>query len=369
MSNEQSSSLNLVRHHYQRGNFQEAAGLALEICEQTKANDRTLWLQAARICFQSYHELMQLEKIRFLYDDLLSLARAEEKVQIQGRVSHLLGLWQLALGERNTAGDLLEGALAKATSAQDFEYIARCLHALAFLATLENKPSIAHSLLDKTLILAAEIEFEEILVSCRILRAHLFFSENKLESCLDLTWQAYELAKKAGYHHLEANIMVHLARIYQRQGKSVISDIYRTLVTRGLDKNKFPRLYQAIKIYFPDAENDFVECDLVIDQDVLTMRERHKGCIDFKHQYLLFDLAKMFSENRGRRFSKEDLVQKIWNRSYAPDVDDNLIYVNIKRLRMLIEPNPESPQYILRDRSGYYMPSATTIKFKNRGSQ
>jgi DNA-binding winged helix-turn-helix (wHTH) protein len=49
------------------------------------------------------------------------------------------------------------------------------------------------------------------------------------------------------------------------------------------------------------------------------------------------------------------IVEKIWKQSYDPGVHDNKLYVTIKRLRKMIEPDFEKPKYIFRAKNGYYL--------------
>jgi DNA-binding response OmpR family regulator len=65
--------------------------------------------------------------------------------------------------------------------------------------------------------------------------------------------------------------------------------------------------------------------------------------------------------NQGKVYSKEFLVEKIWKQSYDPSVHDNKIYVTIKRLRKLIEPDYDKPKYIYRAKNGYFMNKAAKI--------
>lgn len=365
MSTELNLSFNIARLHYQRGNFQSSSELCLALCQSSSKNDIVLWLQAARLLFQCQHELMRLGDIDFIYEELLSVLINYKEDEVQGRGLHLMGMWQLARGEKITAGALLEKALTHATQAGDHEGVARTLHALAFVATLERNIVNAYALIEKTLVLAEEMKLDEVVISCFILKAHISLEENRFDSCVDLNWKAYELAKRAAYHHLEANILVQLARAYHRQGKNQLAEIYGTLALTGLDKEKFPRLFSAVKATFPANEKNLIDSDLIIFNQSLKLQERYKGAIDFKHQHILFEMIKAFSTNPGHRFTKEELIEKIWNTSYDSSIHDNVVYVSIKRLRTLLEPDPDSPKYILRDRSGYYMPASTTVKFKD----
>jgi DNA-binding response OmpR family regulator len=100
------------------------------------------------------------------------------------------------------------------------------------------------------------------------------------------------------------------------------------------------------------GENTF---DLVFDSISNSVVERKKGKIDFKNQFILLDMLKLFLRNPGEVYSKEALVKAVWRQDYDPAVHDNKIYVTIKRLRQLIEPDFDKPKYIYRAKNGYYL--------------
>ena len=63
-------------------------------------------------------------------------------------------------------------------------------------------------------------------------------------------------------------------------------------------------------------------------------------------------------------FSKEYLVENVWKQPYDPSVHDNKIYVTIKRLRKLIEPEYDKPKYLFRAKNGYYFNKAVKVHFE-----
>ncbi len=73
------------------------------------------------------------------------------------------------------------------------------------------------------------------------------------------------------------------------------------------------------------------------------------------------DLLKLFVQNPGAVFSKEYLVENVWKQPYDPSVHDNKIYVTIKRLRKMIEPDYEKPKYIFRAKNGYFMNKSARV--------
>ncbi|WP_232468961.1 winged helix-turn-helix domain-containing protein [Bdellovibrio bacteriovorus] len=81
--------------------------------------------------------------------------------------------------------------------------------------------------------------------------------------------------------------------------------------------------------------------------------------------YYWIDLLRLFVQNQGQIYSKEFLVENVWKQPYDPAIHDNKIYVTIKRLRKLIEPDYEKPKYIFRAKNGYYMNKAARVHFEH----
>jgi DNA-binding response OmpR family regulator len=57
-----------------------------------------------------------------------------------------------------------------------------------------------------------------------------------------------------------------------------------------------------------------------------------------------YAIMKLFMQNPGRALSREDILTSVWGRDY--DGELKIVDVNIRRLRLKIESNPASPQYI-----------------------
>ena len=66
-----------------------------------------------------------------------------------------------------------------------------------------------------------------------------------------------------------------------------------------------------------------------------------------------YDLLMYLIRERGKVFTREDLMQKVWNYDYFGDM--RTVDVTVRRLREKIEDDPGKPQYILTKRgAGYY---------------
>ena len=66
-----------------------------------------------------------------------------------------------------------------------------------------------------------------------------------------------------------------------------------------------------------------------------------------------FDLLQLFATNRGKVFSRENLLETIWKYDYLGDL--RTVDVHIRRLREKIERVPSQPEYIFTKWGvGYY---------------
>ena len=67
-----------------------------------------------------------------------------------------------------------------------------------------------------------------------------------------------------------------------------------------------------------------------------------------------FDPLKLSrAANGGHVFSREELMEKVWNYDYYGDL--RAVDVTVRRLREKIESNPAEPDYILTKRGVGYM--------------
>ncbi len=90
--------------------------------------------------------------------------------------------------------------------------------------------------------------------------------------------------------------------------------------------------------------------DLAIDIEKYEVRKRDKVIeLTFRE----FELLKFLATKSGKIFSRENLLNKVWDYEFYGDV--RTVDVTIRRLREKIEDNPSMPTYIMTKRGvGYY---------------
>ena len=77
----------------------------------------------------------------------------------------------------------------------------------------------------------------------------------------------------------------------------------------------------------------------------LRSRELSRGGQRIELTQVEFMIMKVFLENPGTAISREDLLHKVWGESYLGDL--KVVDVNIRRLRLKVEPNAGQPRHIL----------------------
>ena len=98
------------------------------------------------------------------------------------------------------------------------------------------------------------------------------------------------------------------------------------------------------------SDRDLVCGDLVLDLFQRTLMVRGEP-VELTAKE--FDLLAVLMENRGRVFSRDDLLTKIWGAGYPGDI--RTVDVHVRRLREKLERDDANPEYILTKWGvGYY---------------
>lgn len=361
-------SLKLTRLLLRKGDLHEAR-LAAEDArlDALILDDRTQWLDGTRLVFQCCQELDELNAAEPAMTEVLQFLKTEPSIELQAQAHTILSSWYLAQGNPEEFQKFMSLALDQSTTIKDIDTLARALSIYSLsLAMKPETEALALPQLDKIDVLMAERDNPETRLSAKLLRGFIYTQKKQTEAALELLWQSYEEAKLHGFHLLISSILAQIARVYRDQKQDEQYRTYADLAIRGLDKNKTPRLHKLVfQVCPPETLARRSAFDFKINERTRAVHEKTKGVVDFKNQHILFEMALLFIKNPGKRFLKEDLARNIWNQSYEPDLHDNLIYVSIKRLRTLLEPDLESPRYILRDRKGYYFNSQAVVQFRH----
>ena len=196
-----------------------------------------------------------------------------------------------------------------------------------------------------------------------LLMANLLKKEKKYDSAEKLYWFCYEQSQKSHRRkYMSPHLLYSLGSNYMEKGDYKRAFTFLNLASKSVNPDILKQLHKqiskAFKILDKKMTNNY---DIVLSLENKVVVEKQKGHINFKNQFILLDMLKLFAFHPGYIYSKESLVEKVWKQKYDPKAHDNKIYVTIKRLRELIEPDQSQPKYIFRTKNGYYIDKKAKI--------
>lgn len=361
-----STTLELGRLYLERGDVLKAVGLLEKLSEEfLSAKNYDSYLDTLHLLFRGYGELLDFDKIHQATDRLIALS-SEEGFQLTGKIYYTLALCASFKNEHAKALEHCQKSLTLSLAEDNKESVCHAILGLAIsyynLDQLQNSLKEIYNLQ----IFMDVLELPQIRIAQQVLKGQILRKLGKFDQALEVLWSSYEVLKQHKNFYTYVSILYGLALTYKEAGRPEEAREYLKLVRCSIDKENLKRLHLSVENLIESlGDKKTAPYDLIFNDSDHTVIERKKGRVDFNNQFILMDLLKLFLNNPGVSFSKEQLVKMIWKQSYNPAVHDNKIYVTIKRLRQLIEPEMEKPKYIFRSKNGYYFNHETKVLFED----
>ena len=96
------------------------------------------------------------------------------------------------------------------------------------------------------------------------------------------------------------------------------------------------------------VRGDSVAVSELLSQGPFILNTRNRTLEKFGDRIRLtqveYAIVKLFMQNPGRALSREEILSTVWGREY--DGDLKIVDVNIRRLRLKLEDNPNNPSFI-----------------------
>ncbi len=351
-----------------RGDF-KAALVHLKEAAQGYFSDKNFsdYLKSINLILRIYSEMERFEEIHQMKEKLQDLV-LKEGFELNSKTYYTLAVCAAFKDQNETALDYLQKALSIALANDNKEDIC---HAIFGLAAVYSRPNIGRYADALKEIYNLEVFFQvykmpELRISSQMLNADILRELKKYDEAIEVLWRAYDQIKATKNLTVIVNLQLMLGRSYLEMGDKDLARLYLGLAKRSVDPENMIRLSNRIERCLVqlggEPQNSF---DLVFDEHNHSVVERKLGRIDFKNQFILLDLLRLFMQNQGVVYSKEYLVENVWRQAYDPAIHDNKIYVTIKRLRKLIEPDYEKPKYIFRAKNGYYMNKGARVSIEH----
>ncbi len=320
-----------------------------------REREHRFYIKCLTLCLRMYAEMEDQKAMQTVKDRLYEYVKCE-KIELNSTTYYTFALVATYRGEFAQALELLEKALALALADDSKEDMCYAIHGLAAVYWSLGRIDDSLKEIYNLRVFFQVLKLPDLEVSSQILNGYILVSMKRYDDAIDLYWKAFEALKNHKNMFTYVTLLFAMGFCYAEAGEADLAKTYMRLAQQMADPENFVFLLRKIaevnKKISGKSESNY---DLVFSSGSNSVMERKKGKVDFKNQFILLDMLKLFLRSPGEVYSKEALVKAVWKQEYDPSVHDNKIYVTIKRLRQLIEPDFDKPKYIYRAKNGYYL--------------
>jgi len=356
------SLMELGKLYYERCDFviaidkyKAAAQLAFN------SKDYEKYLKCQNHLLRMYAEREDSEAINSTKEALQDLV-LKEGFELNAKTYYTLGICASYKGQFDVALDYFQKSLAIALASDQKADICYAINGLAVTYFSLDRLSEALKEIYNLQVFFQVMQLRDLKLSSQMLNGNIFRKMKKHEQALEIFWDCYDLLREEKNLYMYIQLLYWTASTYRDSGETDMARMYFRLAKKSADPQNLRYLSRHIDAQLAELGVTSIEdYDLVFDAGSHSVLERKKGRVDFKNQFILLDMLRLFMRQPGHVYSKEFLVKQVWKQEYDPAVHDNKIYVTIKRLRKLIEPDYEKPRYIFRAKNGYYLNKNTKV--------
>ena len=324
------------------------------------------YLKCLNILLRIYAERGDNENINLTKERLQDLV-LKEGFELNAKTYYTLGVCAIHKQQLDLALEYFQKSLGIGLAADDKEDMCYAINGIAVTYFSMGRYQDALKEIYNLQVFFQVLPLMELKLSSQILNGAILRKEERYEQSLEIFMDCYSTLREAKNLYMYCYLLYNIGATYHEMGNFDLARMYLTLAKRSTDPRNFRQLTKYIDGKLEElGVRPNADYDLIFDLEKNIVMEKKKGKIDFKNQFILLDLLHLFLKNPGQIYSKEVLVKKIWNQEYDPRVHDNKIYVTIKRLRQMIEPDLDKPKYIFRSKNGYFLSKGIKILLDNQ---
>lgn len=350
------NTFEIGRLYFDRGDFHLAIPQLKEAAAyHFSKRDFSEYLKCQNLLLRMYAEREDFDEINSTKEVLQDLV-LKEGFELNAKTYYTLALCASYKLQHETALEYLQKSLSIALATDNKLDMCYAICGLAICYNMLGRHTDALREIYNLQVFFQVIDLPDLKMSAQIVNGKIFRNLKKYDEALVIFWSCYDVLKSSKSLLYYINILYELGLTYLELGDKNLAKTYLQLALKSIDPENMRYVYRNLKELLSNIGiNETQDYDLIFDSEHNTVIENKIGKVDFKNQFILLDLLKLFLMNPGQIFSKETLVEEIWHQPYDPAVHDNKIYVTIKRLRKMIEPDFDKPKYIFRSKNGYFL--------------
>lgn len=364
------SSFELGRLYYHRCEFAKAEeALKLAASYFKKAQMWTDFQNTQSLLLRIYSEEGRWEAIQSIKEEFLDLIIGKG-VEPTSKIFYVLANCAGYRDQYDVALDYLEKSILIAGQKNDFEGLCFAIYGKAAIHFFLLKSDPSYTAKFETLIQQLKefldtLNNNDLVISFHSLMGSYFLYQGKTAEAETMFNKALELAQVEKSVLYTALVQSNLGRTYVKMGNFDLARLYFKLALQSLDEKIFSVHVKEIKIELEKLGMEvLLNHDLSVDFENQSFFEKNIGRVSLGGQFVISDLLKLFVENPGTVYSKQELIELVWKEKYDPKIHDNKIYVTVKRLRQLLEPNQDESKYVFRSKKGYFFSATVKVQIK-----
>jgi tetratricopeptide (TPR) repeat protein/DNA-binding winged helix-turn-helix (wHTH) protein len=348
-----------ARSHYQLARFSQALVGFQSVMEKAQKNgDR--WLEIECLASITLISLEQENKEELLRSTMhLHLLRSTTDLpgNVRAKLHYILGVLSYT-DPQGPQSSLQEFQLSVdiCLPVNDLENLSYAIYGVANALYRMNEYDRCLKELDKLDQILQYCKVADLRGFALLLRGFIHRNRKQTEQAIAATQKLFDHLRVHPNVYLYLQTLYALGTTYFKSGDPVSAQIYLELAKSTCSPSELPRTSKVLANALDECLGEVgrkASFDVSFDSETGLVVRKGMGQVSLQGQFVLRDLLTLFLTNPGVTFSKEDLVEKIWQESYSPQMHDNKIYVTLKRLRQALEPIFPDTESIMRSRNGY----------------
>lgn len=306
-------------------------------------------------CLHMHAEREDTEEITNLHKELVQVQK-QHGLEESSRYHYTLGSSLDFAGQPDQAFSCMKKSLSLALKNKHQVDICYALAGLVIIYIHQKKIDLALKEVNNLKVFLQKIDIKDLKMSINIAYGYILKEQGKPKEALDVFWQSYSNASELKNLYYNTYLLYALGITYLELKDKETSSLFLSLAQSSVDTINLKRTSKFINKHLQAIGlKHGTEFDLILDCHNRQIKEKTKGTVNLKGQFIILELLKLFLSKPGYAFSKKELVKKVWDQNYAPNIHDNKVYVTLKRLKKIIEPNEKATKYIFRNKDGYYL--------------
>ncbi len=356
--------LDLGTLYFEKGEFSNAIPYLLEARERALANKKARrYFNISYMLLRVRLEMGMVKEVESIKNDLQKFV-VEENIEMSSRLYYTLGICSYLEKKNESALTFFNQAFNVALSESNKEDMCYALCGKAIWFQQQKDYEKVFSIIENLRLFFESVSVPEVEASIGICEVQIFVELGKYDDAVKSLWVAFNVAKKSkSVQFMNAYILIQFGVTYLKMNKIDMAENYFDLAEGLINPVEHVRTKSILMNCRKELEaKKTLHPDIKIDLRDNTVEEVSKGKLELNNQFILLELLVEFIKKKGSALTKTDLAEMLWNQDYDPSQHDNKIYVTIRRLRKLLEPNPKKPHYILRTKDGYQLNPATIVQ-------